>query len=159
LTRSVPIAAVRRSVIVEAGCALAFEIFTRDIDTWWPKSHSMGGVPFKVSIIEPCVGGRWYAQREDGTDVTVAHVIAWEPGRRVVFRWEMAPGFKYDPGQASELEVRFVSLGPASTRVELEHRDFDRLSSEGEAYRNQLDRGWPIALDRFAACARPSPPA
>lgn len=155
MTRTISIAPVRKSIVVQTGSSLAFEIFTNEIGAWWPTSHSMGGAPFKLSIIEPFVGGRWYAQRQDGSEINIAHVTAWEPSRRVVFRWEIGPGFKPDPDQASELEVRFVSLGSESTRVELEHRDFDRISADGEAYRNGLDQGWPVALDQFIAeCQR-----
>jgi hypothetical protein len=95
------------------------------------------------------------------TEVSIAHVTAWEPSRRVVFRWEIGAGFTPDRTQASELEVRFVSLGEGATRVELEHRDFDRISADGEAYRDGLNQGWPVALDQFAmACRREtsSPP-
>lgn len=147
---------MRKNVIVPAGTAQAFEIFTSDIDTWWPKSHSMGGVPFKLSIIEPFVAGRWYAQRQDGSEVNIGHVVVWEPGRRVVFRWEIGPGFKADPDHASELEVRFVPLDAETTRVELEHGKFDRIPAEGDTYRNSLDQGWPAALDRFSAECRRS---
>jgi hypothetical protein len=150
----ISIAPVRKSIVVQADSALAFEIFTKEIDTWWPQSHSMGGTPFKLSIIEPFIGGRWYAQRQDGSEVNIAHVTAWEPSRRVVFRWEIGAEFAPNPDQASELEVRFVSLGAGATRVELEHRDFGRISAGAEAYRNQLDQGWPAALGQFAMACR-----
>ena len=154
MTRTVSVAPIRKSIVVPADAARAFAIFTRHIDTWWPASHSMGGAPFRLSVIEPFVGGRWYAQRQDGSDLTIGHVAVWHPGHRVVFRWEVGAGFVPDPGQASELEVRFVAVGTGATRVELEHRDFDRVSGDAEAYRDGLDRGWPVALDRFATACR-----
>ena len=154
MTRTISIAPVRKSIVVQAGSALAFEIFTSQVGTWWPKSHSMGGLPFRRSMIEPFVGGRWYAERQDGSEVNIAHVVVWEPSRRVVFRWEIGQGYKPEPDEASELEVRFVSLGSDSTRVDLEHRDFGRVSGDGDAYRNGLDRGWPVALDQFAAACQ-----
>jgi uncharacterized protein YndB with AHSA1/START domain len=156
VSRTVTIAPVRKSVLVPADPALAFEIFTVGIDSWWPKSHSMGGPPFKQSVIEPFAGGRWYAERQDGSEVNIGHVVVWEPSRRVVFRWEIGPGFKADPERSTEIEVNFVSLGSGSTRVELEHRNFDRIRDEaGHAYRDGLDRGWPSALDHYATeCER-----
>ena len=145
------VAPVRKSVVVNTDPALAFEIFTGSIDTWWPKSHSMGGAPFKTSRIEPFEGGRWYAEREDGSELTIARVLAWEPGRRVVFRWEVAAGWRHDAANPSELEVKFIADG-AATRVELEHRDFDRAGqAAGERFRNDVERGWPVLLDLYNA--------
>ncbi len=145
------IAPVRKSVVVNVDPALAFEIFTGGIDTWWPKSHSMGGAPFKTSRIEPFAGGRWCAEREDGSEFCIAHVLVWEPGRRVVFRWEITAGWKHDAANPSELEVSFIADGPA-TRVELEHRDFDRAGQEaGERFRSDVERGWPVLLGIYGA--------
>jgi uncharacterized protein YndB with AHSA1/START domain len=148
---TVIIAPVRKRVVVNVDPALAFEIFTGGIDRWWPKSHSMGGAPFRTARIEPFEGGRWYAEREDGTDFCIAHVRVWEPGRRVVFRWEITAGWKRDAANPSELEVNFIADGDA-TRVELEHRDFDRVGQDaGEQFRSDVERGWPGLLDIYRA--------
>jgi hypothetical protein len=146
---TVTIAPVRKSVVVNVAPTLAFEIFTGGIDTWWPKSHSMGGAPFKTSRIEPFEGGRWYAEREDGSEFSIARVLVWEPGRRVVFGWEITAGWKRDAANPSVLEVNFIADG-AATRVELEHRDFDRAGQEaGEQFRDVVERGWPVLLDIY----------
>jgi hypothetical protein len=143
---------VRKSVVVQTDAASAFEIFTSGIDSWWPKSHRMGGAPFRQSIIQPFVGGRWYAQREDGTELTIGHVKIWEPAARVVLSWEIGPDWQPDAELSSELEIRFVAIAAKSTRVELEHREFEHIRREGaEEYRNGLDRGWPTALQHYAA--------
>ena len=146
------IAPVRKSVVVAAEPSVAFEIFTSGIDSWWPASHSMSGPAFKLAVIESFAGGRWYAQRPDGTEINIGRVLIWEPGRRVVFRWEIGPGFRPDPGCSSELEIRFVAVGARSTRVELEHRGFESIGA-GTAgdYRDGLDRGWPVALAHYAS--------
>jgi uncharacterized protein YndB with AHSA1/START domain len=148
---TVTITPVRKTVVVNIDPALAFEIFTGGINTWWPKSHSMGGAPFKTSRIEPFEDGRWYAEREDGSEFTIAHVLIWQPGRRVVFRWEITGGWKLDAANPSELEVNFIADG-ATTRVELEHRDFDRVGQEvGKQFRNDVERGWPVLLSIYSA--------
>jgi uncharacterized protein YndB with AHSA1/START domain len=154
VSKTITIAPVRKSVIVPADAATAFAIFTAGIDTWWPASHGMGGAPFRRSVIEPFVGGSWHAERADGSAVTIAHVTAWEPGSRLVVRWEIGANFVPDPNQSSVLEIRFIPLGARSTRVELEHRDFDRIAGDAQAHRNGLDRGWPVALGHFAAACR-----
>lgn len=151
MRRALTITPVRKSVIVDVNPAVAFEIFTSGIDTWWPKSHSMGGAPFKTSRIEPFEHGLWYAERQDGSDLSIARVLVWEQGRRVVFRWEITAGWKHDATNPSELEINFIADG-AATRVELEHRDFDRVGQEaGEQFRNDVERGWPGLLGVYAA--------
>jgi uncharacterized protein YndB with AHSA1/START domain len=154
VTKTITVAPVRRSITVPADSSRAFAIFTACIDTWWPESHGMGGAPFTHSAIEPFIGGRWYAERADGSEVTIARVIVWEPGHRLVVRWEIGAQFVPAPNQSSVLEIRFIALGAGSTRVELEHRDFDSVAGDAEAYRDGLDRGWPVALDGFAAACR-----
>jgi uncharacterized protein YndB with AHSA1/START domain len=114
MNRTVTIAPVRKSVVVNADAALAFEVFTSRIDMWWPKSHGIGRTPLAESIIEPSVGGRWYARCEDGTEVTNGHVIVWEPAKRVVFSWEVTAQWKPASTALSEVEVRFITRTPRS---------------------------------------------
>ena len=48
------------------------------------------------------------------------------------------------------MEVRFIADGADATRVELEHRKFERMGAEqGESMRKDVDRGWPGMLERF----------
>jgi uncharacterized protein YndB with AHSA1/START domain len=153
MNRTVPIAPVRRSVVVKSTPAQAFEAFSARIDRWWPKTHGIGAAPVRESIIEPFVGGRWYTRCEDGSDVTVGHVRAWEPGRRLVFSWEVSAEWKPDAriAYASEVEVTFTAEADGQTRVDLEHRDFERMAAPGgEKMRNAVDGGWPAILALFA---------
>jgi len=58
LNKTIQIAPVRKSVVVQATPQRAFEVFTAGIDRWWPKTHGIGAAPIRESIIEPYVGGR-----------------------------------------------------------------------------------------------------
>jgi hypothetical protein len=52
---------------------------------------------------------------------------------------------------ASEVEVRFVAEPSGGTRVELEHRNFERMgAAAGEKMRRDVDGGWPALLDLYA---------
>ena len=127
-------------------------MFTAGIDRWWPKSHGIGSAPVRKSIIEPFVGGRWYTQCEDDTETVVGHVRAWHPGERFVVTWEINAQWKPDSrlAFASEVEVRFSADGEG-TRVELEHRNFERMGDvPGETMRKNVDGGWPALLELFA---------
>jgi hypothetical protein len=152
MSSTIRIAPVRKSITVNATPEHAFEVFTAKIDRWWPKTHGIGASPIQKSVIEPFVGGRWYTRCEDGSDVVVGHVRVWQPGAQLVVSWEVNAAWKPDARvtYASEIEVRF-SPEAAGTRVELEHRNFERMgAAEGEAMRNAVDNGWPALLHLFS---------
>ncbi|MEP6884375.1 MAG: SRPBCC family protein [Gammaproteobacteria bacterium] len=153
MNQTIQIAPVRKSVVVFAAPERAFEVFTARIDSWWPKSHGIGAAPIRESVLEGFVGGRWYTTFEDGTEATVGHVLAWEPGRRLVVTWEINEQWKSDARQqfASEVEVRFSAEADGHTRVELEHRNFERMgAAAGETMRKGVDGGWVGLLQLFA---------
>lgn len=152
MNRTIQIAPVRKSVVVDATPAEAFEFFTGKIDRWWPKEHTIGATPLVESIIEPFVGGRWYSRHQGGEESVVGHVVVWQPGARFVVTWEISGEWKSDPRAAftSEVEVRFIAESPARTRVELEHRNFERMESGGETMRDGVNNGWPGILELYA---------
>jgi uncharacterized protein YndB with AHSA1/START domain len=156
LNRQISIAPVRRSVTVAAGAQRAFEVFTAGINRWWPKSHGIGATPVLESVIEPFEGGRWYSRHEDGSEVVVGHVRVWQPPERLVVSWEISADWKPDArvALASEVELRFIAESAASTRVELEHRNFERMgAAAGEKMRKDVNGGWPTLLELFAKSA------
>ncbi|HEY2442550.1 MAG TPA: SRPBCC domain-containing protein, partial [Streptosporangiaceae bacterium] len=81
--------------------------------------------------------------------------LAYEPPDRVVFSWDISPQWQVEtePGNTSEVEVRFVAETPQRTRVELEHRNIDRHGPGWESIRDGVDdtAGWPLYLARYAA--------
>jgi len=160
LTLTVTIAPVRKSVVVKVDAARAFEVCTRGFDRWWPKKlpadpratqRTGASSAVKESLIEPFAGGRWYTRCEDGYEVTIGHVLVWEPGRRLVLSWEFDAQWQPDAGAASEVEVNFIAEGPDTTRVALEHRSFERLGQAGgDKMRRDVEGGWPARLEMYA---------
>ena len=151
--KTIKIAPVRKTLVVTATPEVAFTVFTARIDRWWPKSHGIGATPITESIIEPFVGGRWYTRCEDGADVVIGHVLVWQPAERFAVSWEISAEWKPDARAAfaSEVEVRFVAESTGRTRVELEHRSFERMGAEaGGKMRAGVDGGWPALLELFA---------
>ena len=156
MNRSISIAPVRLTVVVQATRDRAFEVFTAGIDRWWPKTHGIGATPIKQSRIEPFVGGRWYTICEDGSEVVIGHVGAWQPPERFLVTWEISAAWKPDArvAFASEVEVRFVAESAGRTRVELEHRNFERMgAADGETMRHSVNGGWPTMLEHYAKAA------
>jgi uncharacterized protein YndB with AHSA1/START domain len=157
MNRTIQIAPVRKSVVVDGTPAEAFEFFTAKIDRWWPKEHHIGQTPVVESLLEPFVGGRWYSKHEGGEEAVVGHVVVWQPAERLVVTWEISGEWKSEPRVelASEVEVRFIAESGARTRVELEHRGFERMEQGGQAMRDGVDNGWPAILEMYVGlCSR-----
>ena len=149
---------VRKSITVRAGAERAFRVFTEGFDSWWPRSHHIGSSPMKKAIIEGHVGGRCYSQQEDGTDCAWGQILEWDPPKRFVLAWQINLKWKFEPdlAKSSEVEVSFIPLSDGSTRVDLEHRNFERAGAGWEAMRNQVSSpgGWGTLLDLYAAKAQ-----
>jgi len=148
---------VRKSVTVKANPEQAFRIFTEGFDTWWPRSHHIGKAPMKKAIIEGRAGGRCYSEQTDGTDCDWGTVLVWEPPRRFVMAWQIDSKWQYEPdlSKSSEVEVRFTREPDGSTRVDLEHRYFDRHGAGADVIRTSVEapNGWADLLKLFAAKA------
>jgi uncharacterized protein YndB with AHSA1/START domain len=154
MTEQATMEAVRKSVTVEAPIERAFEVFTAGFGDWWPvETHSLGAV--RVGL-EPREGGGWYEVDADGKRSDWGEVRTYEPPHRVVLTWRIDGNFEYDPDHESEVEVRFTSEGENSTRVDLEHRNFEAHGDTAEKLREGVggDGGWGSLLETYADHAR-----
>lgn len=144
---------VRKSITVAVSQQRAFEVFTTQLGTWWPKQYSIGEADMADFVLEPKVGGRWYEVGVDGKECETGRVIAFEPPDRLVLAWHLDGSWQYDPdpAHASEVEVRFIPEGDTSTRVELEHRGFERHGAGAEGVQGIVDspQGWGYLLELF----------
>jgi uncharacterized protein YndB with AHSA1/START domain len=153
-TKTVAIAPVRKSILVSAPQANAFETFTAGLDRWWPKKAHVGPTTPSSVTIEPRLGGRWYERTTDGTETDVGRILAWEPPHRFVVSWDIDCHWQPDRTVGTEVEIRFVAKSPTETRVELEHRGFERMGEEaGASLRKDVNGGWPSMLDLFKTAA------
>ena len=145
---------VRKSVIVRTRPERAFEIFTREIDTWWPRSHHIGKSPMRRVEIEERAGGRCYTEQEDGTECDWGSVLVWDPPHRFVMAWQITHEWGYEPSLAksSEVEVSFTPAVGGGTQVDLVHRFFNRHGSGGDTMRAGVGapNGWTGILQLFA---------
>jgi uncharacterized protein YndB with AHSA1/START domain len=154
MNRTIEIAPVRKSIVVKANPARAFEVFTAGLGRWWPLNHGIGPAPRKGVVMETHLGGRWYELAEDGSQTTVGKIIVWEPPKRFVMTWDINSQWKPDTTVSSEVEVKFIPDGTNATRVELEHRKFEQMGAEGGAkMRKDVDGGWPGMLEHFKKAA------
>jgi hypothetical protein len=146
---------VRKSIRVRATPDRAFAVFTTDVDSWWPRTHHIGKAPMKKAVIEGRLQGRCYTEQTDGSECDWGTILLWDPPHRFVMAWQINGDWTYapDPAAASEVDVRFTAEPGGYTRVDLEHRHFDRHGAGGAAMRSAVDssNGWTALLDAFAA--------
>jgi hypothetical protein len=127
---------VRQSTLVRSGRQHTFEVFVGTIGTWWPvKPFSAGRDRVRDVTFEQRRGGRVYETWQDGTEVEWGMLLAWEPPERFVMTWNVTP-------VATEVELTFAELGPALTRVAVEHRGWERLTEEQLARACALPGGY-----------------
>ena len=141
---------VRKTITVTRGVDDAFKLFTDGIGTWWPfkQGHSIGEERVTNAVFEPKAGGRVFEVWDDGSEHHWAEVLVYDPPHRFVLAWKPNP----DRPAPTELEVRFTSDG-AGTRLDLEHRGWERLGEPGEQARANYDSGWPLTLRLYAEAA------
>lgn len=144
MSNALVIEVVRKTVTVDCAVEEAFRIFTADALSWWPvESHSIHEKVSEV-VFEPEVGGEVYEVSATGERGHWATVLEWEPPRRLVLAWNVLKA----EATPTEVEVRFLPEGDA-TRVELEHRGWERLAEGGEEKRSSYDTGWDFVLGKY----------
>lgn len=144
---------IRQATLVRRDAEHTFHSFVTTIGRWWPlRPLSSGRERVTGVVFEQHTGGRVYERWDDGTAVDWGEVVLWEPPRRFVMTWCMTPA-------TTEVELRFKPLGPALTRVEVEHRGWEALSEADLARECALpgggyaggsySRGWTLILASF----------
>jgi uncharacterized protein YndB with AHSA1/START domain len=141
-------ASIRHSATVEADARATFEAFTADLGKWWPLAYTFSLGRFVDAAIEQA-GGEWYECDDTGARTSWGKVREYEPNRRLVLAFGIGPNREPVPDEAaSEVEVRFSEEDRNCTRVDVEHRGFDRHGDGATALRAGMDsaQGWPLIL-------------
>ena len=144
---------VRQSTLVRSDIGHTFDVFVRAIGSWWPADpFSAGRHRVRDIAIEPGEGGRVYETWDDGTEVDWGTLLAWQPPERFTMTWACTPA-------ATEVEFTFAALGPALTRVTVEHRGWEALTEDqlaadcalpGGYSSGAYSRGWETILGCLA---------
>ena len=124
----------------------AFAVWTERISTWWPADHSVAG---GAVVLEPGVGGRIYERTDDGMEIAWGEVTVWEPPRRLGYLWHL----RADRADATDVEITFAARDDGTTRVEIEHRGWERLGGRGEEWRARNARGWSTLFPHYEEAA------
>ncbi len=142
------IAPIIRSIAVKAEPARAFELFTTQMQAWWPLGKATIGKQPAVSVIlEPRVDGRWFERDAQGQETQ------WEPPHRLLLTWQIGTDWAYHSDLLTELELTFAAQAGGGTIVTLEHRHLERLGAAAAGHRDMLDGGWPTMLGEYQKLA------
>jgi uncharacterized protein YndB with AHSA1/START domain len=137
---------VSRSVHVPRPPERAFRLFTDGIGAWWPRAtHSYGGDRAGAVVLEAELGGL-YERFVDGDEIEIGRVTSCDPPHRIAFSWQ-APGWE----EATEVEVRFSPQPGGGTRLDLEHRGFERIGPGSGPVSEGFGGGWATVLGAYAA--------
>jgi hypothetical protein len=124
----------------------AFATWTSRTATWWPRDHTVSGRGDAAVVIEPGVGGRIYERTAQGVEHDWGRVTRWEPPDHLGYLWHLGRAAT----DATEVDIRFLPAGPGSTRVEIEHRGWERLGDDAAIWRDRNRVGWESLIPFFA---------
>lgn len=130
---------------IEAGPVESYRLFTERMGQWWPPEFSWSSADYLSDI-----GLRdniLYEIGPDGLRWDWGRVLTSEPGRRLVFSWQIGPDRVPVPRAEDATEVD-VTFGAAKVRVA--HRGWERHGPAGGQYRENFVDVWPYVLGRFA---------
>jgi uncharacterized protein YndB with AHSA1/START domain len=133
---------------VPCGQQRAFDIFIREMGSWWPlqkRSMSLkgGGAP-KALNVDPRVGGRIVEVAVDGTEHHWGTIKTLSPYDLVAMDFHMG----MPPDKASLVEVRFTPLGDDRTEVELIQSNWEGFGDMAEMLRGGYVSGWVIIFEQ-----------
>ena len=153
-TQATETEAIKRSVTVDCSVEHAFATFTERIHEWWPLgTHSIDqgetGSPPETVIFQGGAGGQIFERTKGGENLKWADVVAYEPPHRFVLAWN--PSREQERPQ-TEIEVTFTAEGDG-TRVDLEHRGWERLGALAAEARSGYGENWTGVLALFADLA------
>lgn len=127
----------------------AFATWTGRATAWWPPDHTVSHEPGAEIVFEPRQGGRIYERTRAGREIEWGEIVDWDPPRRLRYLWHIAT----EAANATDVEVVFRELPDATTRVEIEHGGWDRLSEIGQAWRDANMAGWDGVLPSYVGSA------
>ena len=125
----------------------AFDVWTTRTSLWWPAGHSVSAAPGLRVTIEPWVGGRIFERTPEGIEHDWGEVTLWDPPTHLAYLWHLGA----DRAAATEVAIRFVAQGAVTTRIEIEHRGWERLGEAADQWRDRNRVGWDTLLPHYLA--------
>ena len=142
---------IRQTFEVACQPAHAFATWTDRIGLWWPADHTVSGRADATVVLEGRLGGRILERTPEGEEHDWGEITVWEPPRQLVYLWHL----RRSRADATEVEIRFTSIGQDRTRVDIEHRGWERLGTDAETWRDRNSQGWTTLLPHYTKACEP----
>jgi uncharacterized protein YndB with AHSA1/START domain len=136
---------LRHSFTVDCPVEHAFDMWARRTSLWWPSGHTVTAEPGLEVVFEPRSGGRIFERTQAGREEDWGEILVWEPPSRLAYIWHL----RQDRADATEVEIAFTAEGADRTRVDIEHRGWERLGSKAGERRERNERGWAGLLPHY----------
>lgn len=134
---------IQKSILLRCPPDEAFQLFTRRISAWWPKTHRLTKDSESELFLERT--GRFWERAADGTEIELGRVLAWDEPTRLALDFYIGT----NAAQPTALEVTFTPENEG-TRVTVRHR----AKPESEDLWNQrapvFERSWEAVLAALA---------
>lgn len=113
---------IRQSTVVRGTRERAFDVFVHRMVEWWPLvPFSAGGDRVVAVDVDGRVGGQVVETWDDGTTWVWGDVLAFDEPTLFAMTWNVT-------GTPTVVELTFTSVAATVTKVDLEHRGWERLS-------------------------------
>lgn len=143
---------IKQSLFIPIPVHKAFQYFTNELNSWWPKEYTWSGEGLEKIAIEPRKNGRCYERGPHGFECDWGRVLTWDPPHRILFTWQISPNRVPEPNpeKVSEIEVLFKEE-ESKTLITFIHRDFEKHGENAESYKQLLEspQGWPFILNKY----------
>lgn len=135
----------------------AFERFTDGFGTWWPAEFSWSQPALLQHIGMDCrLDGLLSEIGPYSFRIDWGRITSWDPPSSFSLLWQISADRVPipDPDSASTVSVEFIGAGE-KTDVQVTHSAWERHGDGAQAYRDDFEQAWPMALERFQQHAQP----
>lgn len=152
-----------REIEVPCGQETAFDVFVKEMASWWPferfsVSAMLGAAPRELRVVAR-EGGTISEVAPNGREYLWGTITTYEPSDRLVMDFHI-PHPEHSPedrtGDFTRVELRFTPLDRGGTRVRLQQDGWEALREMAEMVRGGYGTGWSVIFEeRYrAACKR-----
>lgn len=146
-----------RVIEVPCGQEAAFNIFISEMNTWWPlgkyTTSAMDGRPAKSIRVDARPGGAIVEIGHDDTETQWGTLRVYEPYGLLSMDFHI-PQPREQVNDRSLVEVRFTSIGPDRTRVQLTQSNWEAFGERAKDMQGGYGGGWTAIFEGAykAAC-------